>query len=80
MRRTLHGHDAHPATATILHNMGNLYSDMQRYDEAADHYRQSMSMDRQLHGEGACHDDIAHTLHGLGLLNHDKGEYREAGR
>jgi tetratricopeptide (TPR) repeat protein len=68
--------DDHPKFATSLNNLGRLYKDQGKYDEALPFVKRALaSRERTL---GTNHPDVAISLNNLGLLYYDQGKYDEA--
>lgn len=66
----------HPITASTLVNMGAVYYQHHKYDEAQAKYRQGLDMLEAT--VGPAHPDVAAAYNNMGLALYQKGEYDEA--
>ena len=66
----------HPNVATTLNNLGLLYSDQARYDEAEPLLKRSLSIREKTLGPD--HPNVAKTLNSLAVLYSDQDEHLKA--
>ncbi|MGB7311708.1 MAG: tetratricopeptide repeat protein, partial [Nodosilinea sp.] len=67
---------SHPAVATSLNNLAELYREQGRYEEAEPFYQESLAIRREQLGES--HPDVATSLNNLALLYREQGRHGEA--
>jgi tetratricopeptide (TPR) repeat protein len=75
LNRSFYGEN-HPNVATALINLGDLYRNQCRYEEAGPLFLKALEMDKKLHG--AEHIDVATSLNNLAGLYLEQGRYEEA--
>ncbi len=63
-------------TANVLNNLGTLYIDMKRFEEAQPLYEQALSMLKNIFDEE--HYKVASTINNLASLHNRKGEHQRA--
>jgi tetratricopeptide (TPR) repeat protein len=63
-----------PAKSTALGNIGNIYHNLGKPDEALEHYQQALEINRKLGYE----QGTAHNLNNLGTLYNELGKHDEA--
>ena len=60
----------------MLNNIGNIYDDMGKYEQAMQNYEQSLSIRGEIKGKES--EEYADTLHNIGIVLDEKGEYESA--
>ena len=79
VKKQLYGKDrAHLETAKTLTNLGNLCSQLGRFQEAIDYFSESLGMKHALYGPNATHRSIAVTLGNMGNVYYELGQYENA--
>ena len=68
--------DRHPNVAAILGNLGNLYKDMDKFDEAYGIYQEVLSI--ETHHLGLSHPEVSITLHNIATIESSRGRYSDA--
>lgn len=68
--------EKHPATATCLNNLADLYRVQGRYEEAEPLFRQALEIRKEVLGER--HPDTAQSLNNLAMLYRAQERYEEA--
>ena len=63
-----------PAKSTALGNIGNIYHNLGKPDEALEYYQQALEINRKLGYE----QGVAHSLNNIGTLYNELGKYDEA--
>ena len=66
----------HINTASTVNNIAELMMDMNRFDESEKNYLESKRLFELILGKD--HPLIAHPIHGMGLVNRKKGDYKHA--
>ncbi|XP_019626230.1 PREDICTED: uncharacterized protein LOC109471382 [Branchiostoma belcheri] len=64
--------------ATLLNNLGAVWSNLGDYRKAVRYHGQALQMRRSIYGKGITHPDIASSLHNLGTAWSNLGDYRKA--
>jgi tetratricopeptide (TPR) repeat protein len=72
MQRELRGSEPHPDLAEVLNDMGLLLDESGDADGSERFYRESLDMNRRLHGDK--HPEIANGLENVALSLQDKGD------
>jgi len=70
------GVDEESDQADLFLKMGNLYADMEKYDTAADYYKNSL----EIYSRKKDHSGRGYSLTGLGIINEKYGDHDEARR
>ncbi|MEM3192527.1 MAG: tetratricopeptide repeat protein, partial [Candidatus Parvarchaeota archaeon] len=68
--------EEHPNVARDLNNLGTVYDQQVRYDDAVIAFKQALEMDKKYFGEE--HPNVARDLNNLGMVYGDQGRYDDA--
>ena len=68
--------EAHPNTATALHNIALVYESGGRYEEALEHYERCLAVTRSALGEA--HPDTAGALYNIARVYKRQGQFEKA--
>jgi len=66
----------HPSIATTLHNIGLVFYNQGKYDQALKYYNESLVIYKQTLPSN--HRDIANSLNSIGSVYNGQGKYEEA--
>ena len=76
MRQAIYGDECvHPHIATSLNNLGGVYLDQVKHEEALEMYERSISINQAVYGEKSTHPNIAASLNNLERAYHVRGKF-----
>ena len=78
MQYAIYGEEcAHPDIAISLNNLGGVYGDLGKHEEAMKMYERSIEMKKAIYGEECADSNIATSLNSLGRMVRDRGKLED---